>query len=575
MAVLYREASFLLLYSMVCTGNNLGMELDPRLKDFRNFLYIVWKHLNLPDPTQLQYDIAKRMETGPDRQIVEAFRGVGKSWIASAFVCHQLLVDPSKNILVVSASKNRASDFTTFTLRLINEIPVLNHLVPREEQRNSKESFDVGPAPASHAPSVKSVGITGQITGSRADIVIADDIETSGNSQTELMRIKLAESVKEFDAVIKPNGRIIFLGTPQTENSLYEKLEGRGYMARIWPVRIPTQEQRERYGNRLSPIVSSSNTEIGLTTEPSRFTDEDLTLREASYGRSGFALQFMLDPRLSDANRYPLKLSDLVVHSLDPKRGPSHIVWSNAPDCRLNDLPNVGFDGDAYFRPMQVSSEFSEYQGCVIAIDPSGRGKDETSYAIVKCLHGQLFLVDIGGFRSGYTMETLETIVRQAKIHGCNYAVYEANFGDGMFGELIKPVFGRIHPCTIEEVRHSAQKEKRIIDTLEPVMNQHRLIVDPKVIEKDFQSIEGDGEVLSRYRLFYQMSRLTRDRGSLAQDDRLDALAIAVSYWVQAMARDTEIAHKEHKDELFQKELDKFMESAIGNRSKQRNWLDL
>ena len=560
---------------MVCTGNNLGMELDPRLKDFRNFLYIVWKHLNLPDPTQLQYDIAKRMETGPDRQIVEAFRGVGKSWIASAFVCHQLLVDPSKNILVVSASKNRASDFTTFTLRLINEIPVLNHLVPREEQRNSKESFDVGPAPASHAPSVKSVGITGQITGSRADIVIADDIETSGNSQTELMRIKLAESVKEFDAVIKPNGRIIFLGTPQTENSLYEKLEGRGYMARIWPVRIPTQEQRERYGNRLSPIVSSSNTEIGLTTEPSRFTDEDLTLREASYGRSGFALQFMLDPRLSDANRYPLKLSDLVVHSLDPKRGPSHIVWSNAPDCRLNDLPNVGFDGDAYFRPMQVSSEFSEYQGCVIAIDPSGRGKDETSYAIVKCLHGQLFLVDIGGFRSGYTMETLETIVRQAKIHGCNYAVYEANFGDGMFGELIKPVFGRIHPCTIEEVRHSAQKEKRIIDTLEPVMNQHRLIVDPKVIEKDFQSIEGDGEVLSRYRLFYQMSRLTRDRGSLAQDDRLDALAIAVSYWVQAMARDTEIAHKEHKDELFQKELDKFMESAIGNRSKQRNWLDL
>jgi hypothetical protein len=550
-------------------------QIDPRLKDFRNFLYIVWKHLNLPDPTPLQYDIAQRMEVGPDRQIVEAFRGVGKSWIASAFVCHQLLVDPTKNILVVSASKNRASDFTTFTLRLINEIPVLNHLVPREEQRNSKESFDVGPAPASHAPSVKSVGITGQITGSRADIVIADDIETSGNSQTELMRIKLAESVKEFDAVIKPNGRIIFLGTPQTENSLYEKLEGRGYMARIWPVRIPSEEQRVRYGVRLSPYISSSNGQSGTTTEPTRFTDEDLIIRESSYGRSGFALQFMLDPRLSDANRYPLKLSDLIVHSLDPKRGPSHLVWSNGPDCRVNDLPNVGFDGDAYYRPMQVSSEFSEYQGCVIAIDPSGRGKDETSYAIVKCLHGQLFLVDIGGFRSGYTMETLETIVRQAKLHGCNYAIYEANFGDGMFGELIKPVFGRIHPCTIEEVRHSTQKEKRIIDTLEPVMNQHRLIVDPKVIEKDFQSIEGDGETLARYRLFYQMSRLTRDKGSLAQDDRLDALAIAVSYWVQAMARDTELAHKQHKDELFQKELDKFMESAIGSRSKQRNWLDL
>lgn len=551
-------------------------QLDPRLKDFRNFLYIVWKHLNLPDPTPLQYDIAQRMETGPDRQIVEAFRGVGKSWIASAFVCHQLLINPTKNILVVSASKNRASDFTTFTLRLINEIPILQHLVPREEQRNSKESFDVGPAPASHAPSVKSVGITGQITGSRADIIIADDIETSANSQTELMRIKLAESVKEFDAVIKPGGRVVFLGTPQTENSLYEKLESRGYMARIWPVRMPNDEQRERYGIRLAPYVSSANIASGTTTEPTRFTDEDLTLREASYGRSGFALQFMLDPRLSDVNRYPLKLSDLVVHSLDPKRGPSHLVWCNSPEHRYNDIPNVGFDGDAYYRPMSVSSEFTEYQGSVIAIDPSGRGKDETAYAIVKCLHGQLFLVDIGGFRSGYTMETLETIVRQAKLHGCNYAVYEANFGDGMFGELIKPVFGRIHPCTIEEVKHSSQKEKRIIDTLEPVMNQHRLIVDPRVIEKDYQSIQSDGEIQERYRLFYQMSRITKDRGSLAQDDRLDALAIAVSYWVQAMARDTELAHRQHKEELFQKELDKFMENAIGNRSKRANsWINI
>jgi len=551
-------------------------QLDPRLKDFRNFLYIVWKHLNLPDPTPLQYDIAQRMETGPDRQIVEAFRGVGKSWIASAFVCHQLLINPTKNILVVSASKNRASDFTTFTLRLINEIPILQHLVPREEQRNSKESFDVGPAPASHAPSVKSVGITGQITGSRADIIIADDIETSANSQTELMRIKLAESVKEFDAVIKPGGRVVFLGTPQTENSLYEKLESRGYMARIWPVRMPNDEQRERYGIRLAPYVSSSNIASGTTTEPTRFTDEDLTLREASYGRSGFALQFMLDPRLSDVNRYPLKLSDLVVHSLDPKRGPSHLVWCNSPEHRYNDIPNVGFDGDAYYRPMSVSNEFTEYQGSVIAIDPSGRGKDETAYAIVKCLHGQLFLVDIGGFRSGYTMETLETIVRQAKLHGCNYAVYEANFGDGMFGELIKPVFGRIHPCTIEEVKHSSQKEKRIIDTLEPVMNQHRLIVDPRVIEKDYQSIQSDGEIQERYRLFYQMSRITKDRGSLAQDDRLDALAIAVSYWVQAMARDTELAHRQHKEELFQKELDKFMENAIGNRSKRANsWINI
>lgn len=210
-----------------------------------------------------------------------------------------------------------------------------------------------------------------------------------------------------------------------------------------------------------------------------------------------------------------------------------------------------------------------------MAIDPSGRGKDETAYAIVKCLHGQLFLTDIGGFRSGYDNTTLEALARAAKEHDVNYVVYEANFGDGMFGELLKPVFGRIHPCTIEEVKHSLQKEKRIIDTLEPVLNQHRLIVDPRVVEKDYKSVADElGETAERYRLFYQLPRLTRDKGALAHDDRLDALSIAVAYWVEALARDVQQAHRDHKDELLQIELDKFLESAIGRKADKKNWIN-
>ena len=190
---------------------------DPRLQDFRNFLFLCWEHLGLPDPTPVQYDIADYIQNGPKRRCVMAFRGVGKSWITSAFVVHQLLLDPTKNILVVSASKQRADDFSTFTLRLIDEMPLLQHLKPHENQRNSKIAFDVGPAPASHAPSVTSKGITSQITGSRADLIIADDVESLNNSATQMMRDKLATQVQEFDAVLKPNGNIIYLGTPQTE----------------------------------------------------------------------------------------------------------------------------------------------------------------------------------------------------------------------------------------------------------------------------------------------------------------------------------------------------------------------
>jgi hypothetical protein len=115
----------------------MSIEKLKQLKDFRNFLYVVWKHLNLPDPTALQYDIADFM------QVIMAFRGVGKSWICSAYAVHQLLLDPTKNILVVSASKNRADDFSTFTLKIIHDIPVLQGLIPKNDQRFSKIAFDV------------------------------------------------------------------------------------------------------------------------------------------------------------------------------------------------------------------------------------------------------------------------------------------------------------------------------------------------------------------------------------------------------------------------------------------------
>ena len=55
--------------------------------------------------------------------------------------------------------------------------------------------------------------------------------------------------------------------------------------------------------------------------------------------------------------------------------------------------------------------------------------------------------------------------------------VVESNFGDGMFSKLLSSIHAKTYPVSIEEVRHNTQKEVRIIDTLEPVMMQHRLIL--------------------------------------------------------------------------------------------------
>jgi len=542
-------------------------EIPPKLRDFRNFLFLVWKHLNLPDPTPLQYDIAEYLQNGPKRSVIMAFRGVGKSWITSAFVVHQLLLDPSKNILVVSASKNRSDDFSTFTLRIIQEIPILSHLKPSENQRFSKIAFDVGPAPASHAPSVKSLGISSQLTGSRADIIVADDVEVANNSATQGMRDKLDEQVKEFDAIVKPldTSRIIFLGTPQCEDSIYNKLRERGYKSRIWSSEYPDDtEAINNYGGDLAPLIADNITPetIGTSTEPLRFTDLDLEERKMSYGRTGYALQFMLNPKLSDADRYPLKINDLVVMDVDVDVAPEKVVWSSDPDNCDRELPNVGLAGDRYRRPANTVGEMIPYTGSVLSIDPSGRGKDETGYAVVKMLNGQLFVPDAGGIKGGYDTKTLQQLVTIAKDNKVNKVVIESNFGDGMFMELIKPLFRTTYPVTIEEVRHNKQKELRIVDTLEPVLNSHRLIVDPSVITDDYRSaLSYPIEQQTRYMMMYQLSRITRDRGSLVHDDRLDALSIAVGYWVQQMAADVNQSMIDRQQELLQEEITKFTDS--------------
>ena len=553
-----------------------NQKLLSKISDFRNFLYIAWKHLKLPQPTDIQYDIADYLQHGSQRQIISAFRGCGKSWITSAYVLWRLLLDPQLNILVVSGSKNRADDFSTFCLRLLHEMPILNHLYPKESQRQSKISFDVAPALASHQPSVKSLGITSQLTGSRADLIIADDVETSGNTQTQTMREKLSEGIKEFEAIIKPEttSRIIFLGTPQSEFSIYNKLQERGYKVRFWSARYPTENQLKSYGSSLAPVIGNTWTHerIGEPVDPVRFNNEDLLKREASYGRLSFNMQFMLDTTLNDLNKYPLKLSDLTVMSLNPDNAPEKIIWASSPELRQEGLPNVGLQGDTYYRPMQVQGEWLPYSGSVMSIDCSGKGKDETAFCVTKFLNGNIFILDAGGFSAGYTEHVLSKLTQIAKKNKVNKILIEENFGQGMFEALLQPYLRNDYKCTTELVRQTTNKHRRILDTLEPLISQHRIIVDANVIKNDY---EGTNELYPpeqalKYQLFYQISRLQKGANTLAQDDRIDAMQIACQYWQKQLAKDQEQAYKDRKEDMLNMELDKYYGSNSEN-----SWIDI
>ena len=508
--------------------------------DFKIFLQALWTQLDLPSPTRAQYAIADYLQHGPKRLQIQAFRGVGKSWITGAFVLWTLFVNKEKKIMIISASKERADNMSIFLQKLIIETPWLSHLRPKsEDARWSRVSFDVQCSPH-QAPSVKSVGITGQLTGSRADLMILDDIEVPGNSMTELMREKLLQLCTEAESILTPkdDSRIMFLGTPQTTFTVYRKLAERSYKPFVWTARYP--RSLSNYEGLLAPQLAE---DIDNGAEPwevtdDRFTNDDLIDREAAMGRSNFMLQFMLDTSLSDAEKFPLKCSDLVVTSVNPTTAPEAVVWCSDPANVIKELPTVGLPGDYFYSPMQLQGTWDTYTETICSVDPSGRGTDETAAAFISQRNGFLYLHEMRAYRDGYSDKTLLDILRGCKKYNVSTLLIETNFGDGIVAELFNKHLQQTRQnIYIEEVRANVRKEDRIIDALEPVFNQHRLVVDRGVIDWDFKSNpDAPPEERLLYMLFYQMSRMCREKGAVRHDDRLDCLAQGVKYYTDAMA---------------------------------------
>ena len=510
--------------------------------DFRYFLTAVWAHLKLPPPTRAQLCIAEYLQQGPKRLQIQAFRGVGKSWITAAFVLWTLYNNPDKKIMVVSASKDRADSFSIFCQRLVLEVPWLAHLKPKsDDQRWSRVSFDVGPAKPHQAPSVKSVGITGQLTGSRADLMILDDVEVPGNSMTELMREKLLQLCTETESILTPNpdSRIMFLGTPQTTFTIYRKLAERNYRPFVWPSRYP--KKLANYEGLLAPQLVEdieNGAEPWQVTDPDRFSDEDLIEREAAMGRSNFMLQFMLDTTLSDAEKFPLKMADLIVTSVNPTTAPESIVWCSDPQNIIKEAPTVGLPGDYFYSPMQLQGQWDDYSETICSIDPSGRGSDETAATYISQRNGFLYVHEMRAYRDGYSDNTLLDILRGCRKYKVSKLLIETNFGDGIVAELFKKhLIQTKQNIDVEEVRANVRKEDRIIDALEPVLNQHRLVIDRGLIDWDYNSNkDAPPEERLLYMLFYQFSRMCREKGAVKHDDRLDSLAQGVKYFTDAMA---------------------------------------
>ncbi len=537
------------------------------------FLCLAFHTLDIGEPTRLQYDCAKHMQHGPNRLVIEAFRGFGKSLIASLYLLWKLLQDKERKVLYTSASAGKASKATTFMLSMLSKMPHLRELLPEIDQRSSSLGFDVAGVMPSQDPSVTALSITANaITGTRSTDICADDVESKKNSMTAGMRERIQDVCRELGGALLrsedevPDAKVFYLGTPQLEESLYHELPKRGYRVMIYPITYPTPEEIDLYMGRLAPIILSDLEKdpslAGQPTEPTRFGSEVILQREAEYGHLGFLLQFKLMPTIGAAERFPLRVPDLIVMDCDAELAPERMVWSNSPELRYDDaeLECCGFNRDHFHRPAQILGDWIPYTDSVMAVDISGRGKDELGWCVAKYLNGTVHVLDVGGMLDGTCETTLDQLGRLARRWGVKTMIAEENWGDGMWSKLMRPHLERHHPkCALQEFKTKGQKETRIIGILDPLLASHRLVINRSAILNDTESAKSythiDRDASLSYQLIYQLSRITTDRGSLQHDDRLDAVAQAAAYFVDLMDADQERMMQTRRQEEFENRL--------------------
>jgi hypothetical protein len=556
--------------------------LQAHYSDFVTFLKDGMLHLGF-STSDIQEDIATYMEHGPASLMVQAQRGQAKTTIAALFSVYSLIHRPKTRVLVISAGGTQANEISTLIVRIIETMDVLECLRPDNTagDRTSVEAYDVHHSlkGVDKSPSVACVGITANLQGKRADLLIPDDVESTKNGLTAIQRAQLHHLTLDFTSIcvgrpeLGMEPRILWLGTPQTTDSIYNSLPGRGVAVRIWPGRYPTAEQREHYGEFLAPLLvarmlanPSLCTGGGVMRDQGQPTDSllapesKLQSKEIDQGTPYFQLQHMLNTQLTDALRYPLKVDKLIVLRITERLD---VPITVSPPSHIGQMRQLSF-GQWPFRignPGAVASMYAKLPAVHMYIDPAGGGAngDETGYAVSALMNGNIYLLDVGGLKGGYDPEQMRALKLIAIKWGVHKLSIEKNMGYGAFREVFLPVLRapepdkpQGHACEVIDDYVTGQKETRIAATLEPIIGRGSLIVNEEILVSDWATAQKYGATRAlQYSFFYQMAKLTKERGALVHDDRLDAVEGTCRFWQPLLAQDQEKALKAAQEAAF------------------------
>lgn len=528
--------------------------LQQHYKHFGLFMHDAMKYLGF-QATWMQYDIAMYLQHGPKELMIQAQRGEAKSTITAIFALWCVMQDPKFRVLIVSGGKDQSKDVATMIHRLLMHWEILECMRPDSTMgdRTSVEGFDIHYSlkGIDKSASVSCVGIGSNLPGRRADLIIADDVETTKNAASALQREQLVTLCNEFPSICS-RGRIVYLGTPQTSESIYNLLSGKGFAVRVWPGRYPTLAERDNYGDTLAPSIIERMEkdpslcigggllgDKGQPTDPVLLDEEALCKKELQ-GAGYFQLNFMLNTRLSDAQRFPLKTENLI---LIPQGDGVHF-----PETIIKGIgvgPDRSSGGKSYrfgYAHGVEQATMSKLQGVHMRVDPAGGGAngDETGYAVSGFLNGNIFLLAVGGVAGGYGPDAMNELAAVAAKFKPQTITVEKNMGHGAFTQVWLPILRKHHECAVEDDFVTGQKEKRIIGTLEPIMARGSLVILESVIDMDNETTEKYAGTGKRgvYSFFHQLTKIAAIKNCLAHDDRIDAVEGTLRFWLKYLAID-------------------------------------
>lgn len=559
-----------------------GFMMQAIFSEFEDFADLGMRFLGYT-LTDMQRDIARYMQYGPRQSMVAAQRGEAKSTLAALFAVWRLIQDWNEWVLIVSGGETQASEVALLVIQLIERWGILCYLRPDRSRgdRTSYEHYDIhcDLRTVSKSPSVACVGITAQLQGKRATLLIPDDIETTNNSLTATNREILLLRSKEFGAICV-DGKILYLGTPQTKDSIYRTLSTRGYEMRIWPGRIPTLDEEIRYGATLAPYILDLITQgaarsgygvdgtRGQASDPQRY-DEDLCVeKELEFGPEGYQLQYMLDTTLSDAMRTRIKLSDAIVAALGTDAAPDTLFYAAAPQNRVQSVPD-SVKQEVLYNLAGSGQLMLPYQHKIMVVDPAGNGGDEVAFACGGALNSYIHLFGVGGLQGGLSEENCNVLIDYCEEFGITDIVMEANMGHGTASMVLLNILAKrkLTHIGVRDIYAKGQKERRIIDTLGPVFRRHKFVLHERAIEMDTEHLsQYSRDKRNLYSLLFQLSGITYDRGSLAKDDRADAVAHLVNELKGFLSADEE----KEAEKLQNKRAQEFLRNPMGYAQERR-----